>query len=96
MAGYTVICGVTSPSRREKIHTQIKSFSRYWWHHLDDVWIVHTDLSITEIRDSIKPNIIDGELLVVLALKETPGGRWSTKNAKTSWFRKAFSTGNEN
>ncbi|MGI8838297.1 MAG: SinR family protein [Pyrinomonadaceae bacterium] len=52
-----------------------EDFEGYYWHHLDSTWIIKTDLSATEIRDKLKPPLIDGndELLVVRLQ-----GNWAT------------------
>ena len=37
-----------------------------WWHHLDSTWIVRSNLTAKQVRDTLKPYLdADDELLVV-------------------------------
>jgi hypothetical protein len=52
----------------------IKAFGT-WWHNLDSTWVVKSDKSAAEIRNTLKPHVDSGdELLVVLLSGE---GAWT-------------------
>ncbi|MEW1882182.1 hypothetical protein AB0O58_21080 [Rhodococcus sp. NPDC080181] len=87
---FVVICSVTDANRQKEVHKRIKTLSRKWWHHVDNVWIVESDLPISEFRRKASEDLETTDSLLVLALKATSGSRWSQRGFDSSWFRKAF------
>ena len=46
-----------------------------WWHDLDSTWIIKTDLNAEDIRDKLKPPVIDpNDHLLVVRLQ----GNWAS------------------
>ena len=58
-----------------------------WWHHLETVWVVRSDKTLREIRDSLAAHIgVDDQILVVDITGV--GAEWAGLNeAGSSWLR---------
>ncbi|UQO35931.1 hypothetical protein [Burkholderia cepacia] len=66
------------------IATLENSFSK-WWHHLDSTWVIVTDKTAKQVRDTLRPHMHqDDELLVI----QSGGvGAWAGFNqAGSSWL----------
>lgn len=77
------------PSRGEtyeELIEAIKNVGGNWWHHLDSTWVVVSDKTAVQIRDSLKPHLkTDDQLLVVRLTRE---GAWTGFNEKgASWLK---------
>jgi hypothetical protein len=46
----------------------IKGIGDGWWHCLDSTWIIKTNLSAVQIRDTLKVHIDGGDELLVVRL----------------------------
>jgi len=70
----------------KKLTDAIKALFPTWWHNLDSTWIVVTDMSAAQIRDSLSSYIdSNSELLVV---KLSGEGAWKGFNQKGSdWLK---------
>lgn len=64
----------------------IKNVGSKWWHYLDSTWLVVTNLTASQVRDTLKGHIdSDDELLVMTYGK---GAAWAGFDAKASdWLR---------
>lgn len=86
---YTVIAHDIDNTQRTLIHEAIKKASESWWHQWEDCWVLESGLEFDTLSDRLTPFAsIDGSEILILALKETPGGRWAGKLAKgrSDWF----------
>jgi hypothetical protein len=77
------------PSRGETYDELIGAIKRVgstWWHHLDSTWVVVSDKTAEQIRDSLLSHLkSDDQLLVVLLSGE---GAWFGFNDKgSSWLK---------
>jgi len=65
---------------------KIKETFDTWWHHLDSTWIVRSDLSAVEIRDTLTPYIDYNDELLVVELNGI--GAWVGFNERGSdWLK---------
>jgi len=58
-----------------------------WWHCLESVWIVVTDLTSAQVRDRLTPHIDTNDKLAVFKL----AGDWATQGLdkdRNDWLRK--------
>ncbi len=46
-----------------------------WWHCLDSTWIVKSNLTAVQVRDSLSPKIDNNDSLLVVAL--SGAGAWT-------------------
>ncbi|WP_045319837.1 hypothetical protein [Limimaricola cinnabarinus] len=78
--------GVGYSDANRRLTEKIKETFTYWWHHLDSTWIVKSDLTAVNIRDTLKSVLdADDELLVV---KLSGTGAWSGFSEKgSSWLK---------
>ena len=63
----------------------IKSFGA-WWHCLESVWIVKTNLTSAQIRDRLNPHVDANDKVFVASLR----GGWGTfglDNNCNNWLR---------
>lgn len=71
----------------KELTDKIKELFPTWWHHLDSVWIVVTQMTAVQIRDALARHLdSDDELLVVLSGN---AGAWCGFSDKsTNWLKK--------
>lgn len=56
-----------------------------WWHYLDSTWIVKTDSSAVQIRDTLKKHIDKNDELLVVKLSGE--GAWTGfDNTASQWL----------
>jgi hypothetical protein len=76
------------PSKNESYDDLISAIKKIgaWWHHLDSTWIVVTDKTAKEIRDTLRAHLYeDDQLLVVKSGRE---GAWHGFNDSGSkWLK---------
>lgn len=64
----------------------IKAIANGWWHCLDSTWIIKTDQTCVQVRDTLKPHIDSNDELLVVAL--TGEGAWAGFNDECSkWLK---------
>lgn len=69
-----------------RLHDAIKGLANGYWHHLESVWLVNSNLSCVEIRDKLKGCLDTNDKLLVVEL----GALWATYNipaAGTDWLK---------
>jgi hypothetical protein len=86
MATYLIGYDLNKHKDYPKLIEAIKALSGTWWHHLDSTWILVTDRTAVDMRDTLKKHIdSDDELLVV---KLSGEGAWVGFNEKGSkWLK---------
>tara|TARA_R110002049_G_scaffold7177_2_gene42609 strand:- start:1335 stop:1604 length:270 start_codon:yes stop_codon:yes gene_type:complete len=77
---------LSKPGRNyEDLYDSIKNIGT-WWHCLESVWIVETNLSCGEIRDQLSAYLDGNDKLAVLTLQ----GGWATSGLSqecNDWLR---------
>ena len=58
---------------------EIKSVANGYWHHLQSVWIIRSNLSAAQIRDRLRLHLDANDELLVAGLN----GTWATKGLST-------------
>lgn len=46
----------------------IKQSSTSWWHHLNDTWLVRTNLTAAQLFENLKPHLSQADRLLVIAV----------------------------
>ncbi len=70
----------------DELINKIKSTFNLWWHHLDSTWIVKSNLTAVQIRDTLKQFIDSNDELLVASLSGESA--WTGFNEKGSqWLR---------
>ncbi|GAA2082156.1 hypothetical protein GCM10009840_17800 [Pseudolysinimonas kribbensis] len=84
---YMIVVEGIDNTQRALMHNWIKANAEAWWHQLADVWVVighdagYWRDGLTSFALPVKTK------LLVIAVKETPGGRWASKWVEgTEWF----------
>jgi len=70
----------------ERVIEGLKSAFPAWCHLEKSVWLVHTDRSATEVRDSIKTLLNNSDVLFVARLR----GNWGSFNLssnRSEWLK---------
>lgn len=70
----------------QQLTDALKTSFDNWWHHLDSTWIIKTNLSAVEIRDSLTRYIDSGDELLVVQLSGE--GAWTGFNTNGSTWLK--------
>ena len=83
MAFYVVLAYDIDNTQRTLIHEAIKARSENWWHQWEDCWLVETDDEMAVLSERLLPFAsIEGSEMLILAVKDSPGGRWSARLGK--------------
>lgn len=89
MAFYVVGYDLQEGQDYEPLIERLKQFET-WWHHLDSTWVIKSSASATDVRDTLKPLIKDGDELLVIDVTGGPGA-WTGFNEKGSkWLKDAL------
>ena len=68
MKAYLVTYDLNRPGQNyDDLFEAIKAIGT-WWHCLDSTWIVKSNLSAVQVRDSLSPQIDRNDSLLVVAL----------------------------
>ena len=67
----------------------IKDIANGWWHHLDSTWIIRSEKSAAQIRDSLMPYVDrNDELLVARLAGEAAWVGFNTNGS--DWLRNSL------
>jgi hypothetical protein len=69
----------------KKLHDAIKQHSGWWWNYLDSTWIIKSNYSAAQIRDTLKPYLDSSDELLVVGLT----GEWASEGINqegTKWL----------
>jgi len=86
MKTYLISYDLHRPGQKyDELYEAIKNLGT-WSHCLDSVWIIKTDLSATQIRDSLSPQLDGSDSLLVVLL--AGGGAWIGLDVNcSSWLK---------
>jgi hypothetical protein len=71
------------------LYSALKSLYPNWWHYLESVWLLETNMSPEQVFSYLKPHIDSNDLIFVTAIKNDYSG-WLPEEA-WSWLRSRFS-----
>jgi len=64
-----------------------------WWHHLETIWVVRTDMTLKDIRDRLAAHIAADDQLLVADITTAPV-EWTGLNENGSaWLRNTLGQG---
>lgn len=64
----------------------IKQCSKTWWHYLESVWIINTDLSVSDCQIRIKSVLRPSDKLFIVEINPNNMKGWLPSNA-WEWFK---------
>ncbi|KOU17823.1 MULTISPECIES: hypothetical protein [Streptomyces] len=67
---------------------EIKEVANGYWHHLDSTWLVRTEKTCTQVRDTLLPHMDHGDELLVM---DVSGANWAASGFSQSgndWLHK--------
>ena len=70
----------------DELFKAIEQLADGWWHCVESVWIINSDLNASEIRNALSSFVDSNDKLVVLTLQ----GNWATRNLSqrcNEWMR---------
>ena len=65
----------------------IKSLSQTWWHCLDSTWIIKTNLTYVQVRDSLLQHIDGNDRLLVATLSAPAAWTTSFSDNCQKWLK---------
>lgn len=65
----------------EALYESIKRCGDTWWHYLDSIWLVKTELAPSQCFDRIRPNIDDNDSLFIVEITGKQRQGWLPKDA---------------
>lgn len=73
---------LTQPNRNyEALYTAIKQCGTVWWHYMESVWLIRTELKPTDCFDRLHPNMDDNDYLFIVDISNRPRQGWLPKDA---------------
>jgi hypothetical protein len=67
----------------------IKQCGKTWWHYLESVWIINTDLSVSECQVRIKSVLRSSDKLFIVQINPDNMKGWLPSNA-WEWFKQQY------
>jgi hypothetical protein len=68
----------------------IKNCGSTWWHHLDSTWLVTTDKSAKDVRDTLSDLVDKSDELLVIDVSARPRA-WQGFNERGSrWLKETY------
>ena len=67
---------------------EIKNCSITWWHHLDDTWMIRTQLEVTEVFERLAKHLDEKDRLLIVEIKSNYSG-WLRMDA-WDWLKEQF------
>lgn len=64
-----------------KLYETIKKAGNSWWHYLESVWIINTDISVDECVNLLLSNIDKNDLLFVVDITDKKRQGWLPSRA---------------
>lgn len=78
MAAYLITYDLNSPGQNyNDLHNAIKDLGT-WWHCLDSTWIIKSNLTVVQIRDSLSTKIDKNDSLLVVSISTAAWKGFST------------------
>lgn len=69
-----------------QLYETIKNAGISWWHYLESIWIINTNLSIQECSNLLHNNIDTNDFLFIVDISEKEHQGWLPSKA-WEWFR---------
>lgn len=70
------------PDRDYKsLYTAIKNCGSTWWHYLESVWLINTDLAPNEVFDKIHSSMDNNDSLLISEFNADNYSGWLPSNA---------------
>ena len=63
------------------LYESIKQCGNVWWHYLDSVWIIRTDLSPAQCFDRVHPNMDNNDYLFIVDITQRSRQGWLPTDA---------------
>ena len=57
-----------------------------WWHGLESIWIVRTELTTVQLRDALAPYLDSSDRLLVLDVTGDAGAWWNVSKKTSDWL----------
>lgn len=65
----------------EALYESIKQCGTTWWHYLDSIWLVRTELNPSQCYDRIRPNIDENDSMFIVEITGQQRQGWLPKDA---------------
>lgn len=63
------------------LYESIKQCGSVWWHYLDSVWIIRTDLSPAQCFERVHPNMDNNDYLFIVDITQRSRQGWLPTDA---------------
>lgn len=86
MKSYIISYDLNKPGQNyNDLYEAIKALGN-WWHHLDSTWIIKSNLTAVQVRDSLTPHMDSNDKILVATLSGEAA--WKGFNQKGSdWLK---------
>lgn len=65
----------------DALYTAIKQSGTVWWHYLESVWLIRTEMTPEQCFDRIHPNMDENDSLFIVDISHKPHQGWLPKDA---------------
>ena len=63
------------------LYESIKQCSSVWWHYLESVWIIRTEMTANQCFDKIHPNMDNNDYIFIVDISHQTRQGWLPKDA---------------
>ena len=84
---YLITYDLKNPGKNyNELYDAIKQLGRAWWHYMDSVWLVQTQLSVDDCNNSLRPFIDNNDFIFVVDITNQARQGWLPEKA-WNWIR---------
>lgn len=65
----------------DALYAAIKQSGTVWWHYLESVWLIRTEMNPAQCFDRIRPNMDENDSLFIVDISHKPHQGWLPKDA---------------
>lgn len=65
----------------DALYAAIKQSGTVWWHYLESVWLIRTEMTPAQCFDRIHPNMDENDSLFIVDISHKPHQGWLPKDA---------------
>lgn len=84
-----IVADKIDDTQRSLMHVAVKDNAKSWWHRFEDLWVIRTEMGTADWRDLLRPFLLEGTSVLVIAMEQSPGGRWAAAGLPAGameWF----------
>ena len=84
---YLITYDLKNPGKNyNELYDGIKQLGRAWWHYMDSVWLIQTQLSVDDCNNNLRPFMDNNDYIFVVDITNQARQGWLPEKA-WNWIR---------